>query len=193
MPRLLDKQGIKNVLSNYNQTVAYFPGTVNTPIIQEISREEAVELLNNATTNDPISGPAKDLLHYMGEHDWCITAGVHEGGLGGAAGGADPEPHISLSCHAYGYHLRVSNNKKKKMWILWDITGPAEGTPGGIRLSKGKQAAAAKAAPPVVTTIDQFQEEFALTEREAMRAFNHWRRAGGTKPQAIAWLREQST
>ncbi|WP_147408513.1 hypothetical protein [Paraburkholderia fungorum] len=31
MPRLLDTKGIKEVLSNYNQTQAYFPGTDDTP------------------------------------------------------------------------------------------------------------------------------------------------------------------
>lgn len=60
MPRLLDTKGIKEVLSNYNQTQAYFPGTDDTPIIKAISREERVELLNNATTNDSVSGPSAD-------------------------------------------------------------------------------------------------------------------------------------
>lgn len=189
MPRLLQKKGITEVLSMYKQTVAYFPGTADTPIIQAITREDLVDLLNNATTNDAVSGPSADLLHYMREYNWCITAGVHEGGLGGAAGGADPEPHISLSVNGYGYHLRVV--KKNKLWVLWDITGPAEGTPGGIRLSKGKQAAAARNAPPVVTTIDEFQQEFALTEKEALRAVCHWKKAGGTRPQAVAWLKAQ--
>lgn len=191
MSRLLDTKGIRQVLSNYEQTQAYFPGTVNTPIIQAISREELVELLNNGTTNDPVSGPSKDLLHHMQAQQWCITAGVHEGGLGGAAGGADPQPHISISVNGHGYHLRVLQNKKKKLWILWDITGPAEGTPGGIRLSKGKQAAAAKVAVPVVTTIDELQRDFALTEKQALKVANHLHKAGGTRPQAVAWLRQQ--
>lgn len=186
---MLNERGIVEVLSSYSQNQAYFGGNQNVPVLTRISRREAVELLNNATSNGPVAAPATDLLNLMRNHSWCITAGVHAGGLGGAAGGADPETHISVSVNGAGYHLRVA--LKKKMWVLWDITGPALGAVGGIRLSGGKQAAAQRNAAPVLTGIDEMQRDFALSEDEALRAFAHFRKAGGTRPAAVAWLRAQ--
>ncbi len=185
----LNKAGIADVVARYSQTQAYFPGNDNVPILKSIKPQEAVELLNNATSNGPVAAPATDLLNLMREHAWCITAGVHAGGLGGAAGGADPHTHISLSVNGAGYHLRVT--LKNKMWVLWDITGPGAGMAGHIRLSDGKNAAAARNAVPVTTGIDDMQRDFALNNRDALRAFAHYQREGGTRAQAVAWLREQ--
>ncbi|CAD5201035.1 hypothetical protein [Pseudomonas sp. FEN] len=195
MPRKLDERGIVVVIGRYNQTVPLFPGNAQVPILKTIDQRGLVELLNNATTNEPVADPATDLLNLMINHSWCITAGVHRGGLGGAAGGADPEPHISLSVNAVGYHLRVK--LKAKTWVLWDITGPTPPAAGAIRLSKGKQAAADRNAAPVVSAIDTMRINYGLTEREALRAYVHMQKHianGGndiTAPTAAKWVINQ--
>lgn len=184
MPHKLSNKLMKQVLGNYNQYQAYFPGNDRVPIIAPISRDDLVNLLNNATTNKPVAGAATDLLNLMLERDWCITAGVHAGGLGGEAGGADPEPHISLSVNQTGFHLRVS--LKQRMWVLWDITGPLT---AGVRRSAGKAVAARRDEPPVLNGIEQMALEFSLSDADALRAFAYQRKTLCTRPAAVAWMR----
>lgn len=195
MPRKLNERGIIAVIATYNQTVPLFAGNETVPILKSFDQRALVDLLNNATTNDPVAEPATDLLNLMTNHSWCITAGVHRGGRGGAGGGADPEPHITLSVNAVGYHLRVT--LKAKAWVLWDITGPAAGAAGAVRLSKGKQAAADRNAAPVVSAIETMRIDHGLTEREALRAYVHMNKhivSGGrdvTAPTAAKWVIDQ--
>jgi hypothetical protein len=39
----------------------------------------------------------KDEAELMQTHQWTITAGLHQGGLGGGGYQADPRPHITLN------------------------------------------------------------------------------------------------
>lgn len=96
----------EEIEASYNQTVAMFPGNEGTPITKIFSRAELIK----AIVGMGYSGKRKDfreLMESMRNNAWCVAAWVHSGGLGGAAGGADPEPHITLMVGGNGIHVRV--------------------------------------------------------------------------------------
>src|SRR5215471_10143234 len=107
---------------------AEFHGNEHTPITMGANEHSVLEHLGaHADKNTQLGHQSKDLLDHLGsaQGGWKVTAGVHQGGLGGAQGGADPKNHITLST---GHHLRFNNKNE-----LQEITGP------GITPSKGRQ------------------------------------------------------
>lgn len=52
---------------------------------------------------------ANHLLQMMAQGPWQISAGMHQGGLGGAGRSADGTMHITLRVNGAGYHLRQDN------------------------------------------------------------------------------------
>lgn len=108
-----------DALDNYDQTQAEFQGNDNVPIEARLSPERLVDLLVAHMEDRRERGrTVKDLLRRMAERRWCITAGVHAGGLGGAGRGADPNRHITVNAGGRGYHVQLMANDE-----LQNITG----------------------------------------------------------------------
>ncbi|MEV6645801.1 RHS repeat-associated core domain-containing protein [Amycolatopsis sp. NPDC051371] len=99
------------VLGNNRPGQPVFHGNANVPVT-EISDKKFVGILENlAAGRGEGSRRAKELLKQMQEgRGWQQTAGIHQGGLGGAAGGADPRPHITVSVGGRGYHVHVGGS-----------------------------------------------------------------------------------
>jgi RHS repeat-associated protein len=94
-------------LANQHGAQPVFHGNQNVPVT-EINDKKFVNLLHDLASKRGEDGRrAKRLLELMSDRRWQQTAGVHQGGLGGAAGGADPRPHITLSLGGHGYHVHV--------------------------------------------------------------------------------------
>jgi RHS repeat-associated protein len=96
------------VLANNRPGQPVFHGNARVPVT-EISDKKFVGVLEKlAAGRGEGSRRAKELLKQMEEgRGWQQTAGIHQGGLGGAAGGADPRPHITVSVGGRGYHVHV--------------------------------------------------------------------------------------
>ncbi|SFW88769.1 RHS repeat-associated core domain-containing protein [Amycolatopsis australiensis] len=96
------------VLANNRPGQPVFHGNANVPV-QEINDKRFVGLLEKLAGQKGEAGRrAKELLKQMREgRGWQQTAGIHQGGLGGAAGGADPRPHITVNVGGRGYHVHV--------------------------------------------------------------------------------------
>jgi hypothetical protein len=165
----LDKAGMDRVKGRYNQTVPMFGGNERVPVLSQVSIDHVVQLVNGATTDSHIRRAAMDLLGLMETKDWCITCGVHQGGLGGAFGEADPEPHVSLSVGTVGYHLRVL--KKNNRYVLYDITGGGTNAP----VSAGRAQRRKRASPPKQNWVELLQSNFALSDAEAVKAVRYIR------------------
>ncbi|WP_328457045.1 RHS repeat-associated core domain-containing protein [Amycolatopsis sp. NBC_00438] len=99
------------VLANNRPGQPVFHGNANVPVT-EISDKKFVGILENlANGRGEGSRRAKELLKQMQEgRGWQQTAGIHQGGLGGAAGGADPRPHITVNVGGRGYHVHVGSS-----------------------------------------------------------------------------------
>jgi hypothetical protein len=88
-------------------------------------------LVNNLQKQAALGGDkgreAKQLLGYLGNENrgWTVTTGMHQGGLGGAAGPADPNHHITTST---GHHVQFNDNMH-----LQKITEPGFDPPGPVR------------------------------------------------------------
>jgi len=122
--------------ANTNRTggQAEFKGNANTPIKTGANEKRVTQLLgHHAQRNTQVGKQSKALLNHLGKtgSGWKVTAGVHQGGLGGSAGAADQRDHITLST---GHHLRFNKNGQ-----LMEITGKA----GNIPQGKGRSHAAA--------------------------------------------------
>jgi RHS repeat-associated protein len=109
------------VLANNRPGQPVFHGNANVPVT-EISDKKFVGILQDlAKGRGEGSRRAKELLKQMEEgRGWQQTAGIHQGGLGGAAGGADPRPHITVSVGGRGYHVHVGG--KNGNLFAQDIT-----------------------------------------------------------------------
>lgn len=106
------------MLANYRQRQAEFPGNERVPVEARVNAEHLVDmLLGHADSRGELSRTVKELLTRLAEKSWCITAGVHAGGLGGG-GGADPNRHITLNVNGAGVHVQLMANDK-----LQNITG----------------------------------------------------------------------
>lgn len=100
----------------------------------------------------------KELVATLAGTPWCVTAGFHKGGIGGAAGAADQDLHITTST---GHHVKFDNKGRK----LLEITGP------GISLSPGKAAAAAASAPPSANDVElEKWYKLGLNRKQAIKA-----------------------
>ena len=99
------------VLGNNRPGQPVFHGNANVPVT-EISDKKFVGILENlASGRGEGARRAKELLKQMQEgRGWQQTAGIHQGGLGGAAGGADPRPHITVNVGGRGYHVHVGSS-----------------------------------------------------------------------------------
>jgi hypothetical protein len=129
-----NSKAIAKARDNINRTghQAEFKGNQNTPIKAGANEDKALDLVgHHSTRNTQVGKQSKELVNQLGNArgGWKVTAGVHQGGLGGAAGGADQRQHITLST---GHHLRFNNKGQ-----LMEITGP------GITPGKGRSHAAA--------------------------------------------------
>ncbi|GLY40460.1 type IV secretion protein Rhs [Amycolatopsis sp. NBRC 101858] len=109
------------VLANNRPGQPVFHGNANVPVT-EISDKKFVGILQDlAKGRGEGSRRAKELLRQMEEgRGWQQTAGIHQGGLGGAAGGADPRPHITVNVGGRGYHVHVGG--KNGNLFAQDIT-----------------------------------------------------------------------
>jgi hypothetical protein len=129
-----------------------FRGNDDVPIEQELSENDLLQILRVYSGNDQV----KELVAILAGQRWCITAGFHRGGIGGAAGGADPRPHVTLST---GHHVRFDENRRR----LVEITG------AHVAPSEGRAAAQAAQAGP--TTHEQEMERWfalGLTQQQAL-------------------------
>jgi hypothetical protein len=98
-------------LENYDQRQAEFQGNQNVQVEARVNPERLVHLLTNHAEDRGKRGrTVKDLLREMARGWWCITAGPHEGGVGGAARAADPNRHITLNVRGRGYHVQLMAN-----------------------------------------------------------------------------------
>ncbi|UOX90903.1 RHS domain-containing protein [Amycolatopsis sp. FBCC-B4732] len=90
-----------------------FNGNANVPVTR-INDKRFVGMLENlAKGRGEEARRAQELLRQMQEKGWQQTAGIHKGGLGGAAGGADPRPHITVNVGKKGYHVHVGESHGK--------------------------------------------------------------------------------
>jgi hypothetical protein len=124
IPPHVDSDG-QDALSNYNKAaMPRFQGNDNVPIEANISPEKLVGALQKSAAYGGDTGSeSKQLLGQLANGGgWNISAGIHEGGLGGAAGGADPNKHITLST---GHHVQLNDKGELKK-----ITGPGFSRPG---------------------------------------------------------------
>jgi hypothetical protein len=128
---------IATASDNINRTghQAEFKGNQNTPIKAGANEGKVLDLVgHHSTKGTQVGKQSKELVNQLGNArgGWKVTAGVHQGGLGGAGRAADQRQHITLST---GHHLRFNNKGQ-----LTEITGP------GITPGKGRTHAAAAAA-----------------------------------------------
>jgi len=150
---------------------AEFHGNEHTPINMGANELSVLEHLGaHADKNTQLGHQSKDLLDHLGsaQGGWKVTAGVHQGGLGGAQGGADPKNHITLST---GHHLRFNNKNE-----LQEITGP------GVRESKGRQGPSQPSETE--NRYSHLQQRHGLSETEALKVGQKMR-GGSTENQAV--------
>lgn len=158
------------IMDQHSQTVAMFPGNANTPITRVFGLRE----LAAAIVHRGYSGTQKDFAALMNEMEtnaWCVAAWVHKGGLGGAAGGADPEPHITLMVGGTGYHVRVKTGSKLVL----------KNAKGGMLPQGGAQ---------VDNSVDPYADFAAtdLTTKGKEKALKYRNKNGGSVPQAVAFV-----
>lgn len=134
-----------------------FRGNANVSIDQELSEEKLLKILTIYSNNDQV----QELVAILAGQPWCITAGFHRGGLGGAAGAADPRVHITIST---GHHIRFDKSRER----LVEITG------ANITPSPSRAAAQAAAAGPTASEaeLQGWMDEHGLTQDQALRAMN---------------------
>lgn len=98
-----------------------FRGNANVPIKTGANEKRVTDLLGyHAQRNTQVGKQSRALLEKMGKanNGWNVTAGVHQGGLGGDGRAADPHDHITVRAGRDQYHLRF--NKKGQ---LTEVTG----------------------------------------------------------------------
>jgi hypothetical protein len=145
-----------------------FRGNDNVPIEGELSEKALLDIFRAYSGN----GQVKELVAILAGQDWCITAGFHRGGLGGAAGGADQRSHITLST---GHHVRFDESRRR----LVEITGP------NITLSEARATAAAAQAGPTGTEQElERWYKLGLTQIQALKAIKKFHGAGNTMTRA---------
>ena len=157
----------KTIYANYKQTQALFKGNAGTPVTRQVSQENVVEMLDNGASSGRAQRPARELLRMMLEQEWCITAGVHCGGIGGVAGDADPNPHISLAVGNGNYHLRLVDEEYS---TVFDISGP------NLPLSEGKEMEYKRNNLPAESRVEELQRRYGITEKQALAAIGKYKR-----------------
>lgn len=97
------KQKQHEMLANY-KSINQYQG-----VIHNVNETNVSNLILNASQSRDrnLSDAAKQVQSEMAKSEWSIGAGIHAGGLGGKKGGADPNPHITLSTKKGTYHLKV--------------------------------------------------------------------------------------
>jgi hypothetical protein len=104
------KQLGNQALDNYDKdAVPRFPGNEAVPIQANISPEKLISALqDSASGSSGVHSEAKQTLESLASeyHGWNISAGIHEGGLGGGGFAADPNKHITLST---GQHVQLND------------------------------------------------------------------------------------
>lgn len=136
-----------------------FRGNANVSVDEELSEATLLDILRVYSGNRQV----RELVEILAGQRWCITAGFHRGGLGGAAGGADPRNHITIST---GHHIRFDESRRR----LVEITG------ANITPSEGRAAAQAAAAGPTATEaeLQTWMDQHGLTQIQALRAMNRF-------------------
>ena len=118
-----------------------------------VSPQKLVDNLQKAaTSNNDMSGEAKQLLKKLAEQHsgWTTTAGVHQGGLGGAAGSADPNHHVTVST---GHHVQFNDKMHMKK-----ITGPGFAIPGPQRTEPSRPQ----------QKLDGLKQKYGLNDKQAL-------------------------
>ena len=90
------------------------------------------------------------MLGYLGNRAWTVTAGMHQGGIGGAAGAADQNHHVTTST---GHHIQFNNRMH-----LQKITGPGFSAPGPLRQEPSDYQRA----------LDHLKSTYRLDNKQAM-------------------------
>src|SRR6266498_4029751 len=122
-------QRLQSARANIHRNIQpRFHGNDNVSVDEELSEDQLLQYLSHYSGNNHPGPQVRALMTILAGQDWSITAGFHRGGLGGAAGGADPRDHITLST---GHHLRFRDDRR----TLIEITGH------GIPLSEAREAA----------------------------------------------------
>jgi len=175
---------LRDALANVNRRVgqARFHGNERTRIEAEMSESRLIRLFRTFGNPHGVGGQVRELVAILAQGQWHITASVHRGGLGGAAGGADPRNHITLST---GHHIRFGTGG------IVEITGPGiEPIAGRAQREQDEAAAAAAAAnaaggdspPPGSSPVEWVKATFGLNDRQAVWVVLHKRTVGGSYP-----------
>jgi hypothetical protein len=158
MPKIKMKKALDKVDRNNGQ--ARFRGNETVPIQQEINEKRLLKNLSTFQKSHGVGGQVQELVSTLSTTSWKITAGVHQGGLGGAAGTADLRKHITLST---GHHLRLGSGQK-----IVEITGP------GISQTKVRQqrtdAIANVARDSATGSVGWVTANYGLNHKEAVKA-----------------------
>ena len=129
IPPAIDQLGQEATNNINNKAQPRFNGNERVPIEVGVSPEALVNnLQRQAAKGGDLGREAKQMLGYLGNENrgWTVTAGMHQGGIGGAAGGADPNHHVTTST---GHHIQFNDSMEMKK-----ITGPGFDPPGPARV-----------------------------------------------------------
>ena len=150
------KQLGNDALENYDKdAMPRFGGNAQVPIEANVSPGKLIEALQeSASSNSVVSSESKQVLQNLAEehNGWNISAGIHEGGLGGAGFAPDPNKHITLST---GHHVQLNDKGEIKR-----ITG------------QGIENRRAQNTGPSNTENDlaRLKEQYGLSDKEAVKA-----------------------
>jgi hypothetical protein len=150
------KQLGSEALENYDKdAMPRFGGNEQVPIQANVNPGRLIDALQESASSDRVgSSESKQVLQTLAdEHNgWNISAGIHEGGLGGAGLAADPNKHITLST---GHHVQLNDKGEIKR-----ITG------------QGIEHRPAKNTGPSDTENDlaHLKEHYGLSDAEAAKA-----------------------
>ena len=151
-----------------NKAMPRFQGNDRVPVEANLNPSKLVQNLEtSASGNTKAGSESKQLLEHLADTHggWNVAAGIHQGGLGGAAGGADPNRHATLST---GHHVQFNANSE-----IQKITGPGFSKPGPGTSQPSKTE----------SSLDSLKQTYGLNDKQAMQVH---RLPGGESESAAA-------
>ena len=169
------KQLGNEALDNYDHNARpRFQGNEGTPVEANISPEKLVNSLQQAASgNSPLHSEAKQTLSALAEehNGWNISAGVHQGGLGGGGFAPDPNKHITLST---GHHVQLNDKNQIKRITGQGIENRRTDTTGHSATDQRR---------------DDLKQQHGLTDQEALKTMRHMS-GGMTENQAVKKVKD---
>jgi hypothetical protein len=161
----------------------YFAGTPGTPV-QHVSAVDVKNLLKKAlgTTDRRLRRNAQYMLD---QGVLSITAGIHQGGLGGSGWAPDKKAHITVNVAGANYHFRMNTNARKKPNRIIEISPD---TPPVI--AGGFVVPHARRAPPAESPLKSMLDGVPIEQKERFverygAKFQQYRNRGRTDTQAF--------